>query len=166
MSYTAQASTATPASSHSALVNSWKAEPACVVPTRCLSPCTARQRSRLEWSGAERTKPDGETGTSISRTSVREIPSGDLRLHKVSTYYKRKSLCSRFSLTLVSILAVFCEGAGDTTPAPFVWLEWNTITSHIVAPDYTWPLAMPTVSTTTYSLLRYFSVIAELCHSV
>ncbi|KAL7891640.1 hypothetical protein AOLI_G00011160 [Acnodon oligacanthus] len=79
----AQPSTAPPASSHSVSVSSWRTEPACVAPTRCLSPCTARQRSRLEWSGAERTKPDGETGTSISRSSVREILSGDLRLHKV-----------------------------------------------------------------------------------
>uniref|UniRef100_A0A8B9RB19 Uncharacterized protein n=1 Tax=Astyanax mexicanus TaxID=7994 RepID=A0A8B9RB19_ASTMX len=68
------------------------AAPVCVAPTRCLSPSTPRQRSRLEWSGAERSKPDGETRTSISRTSVREIPLGDLRLHKVSTYSKRKSL--------------------------------------------------------------------------
>uniref|UniRef100_A0A3B1JSP1 CFAP20 domain containing n=1 Tax=Astyanax mexicanus TaxID=7994 RepID=A0A3B1JSP1_ASTMX len=59
------------------------AAPVCVAPTRCLSPSTPRQRSRLEWSGAERSKPDGETRTSISRTSVREIPLGDLRLHKV-----------------------------------------------------------------------------------
>ncbi|XP_072539250.1 protein CFAP20DC [Salminus brasiliensis] len=80
----AQASSAAPASSRRGSVSSRRTEPACMAPTRCLSPCTARQRSRLEWSGAERTKPDGETRTSISRTSVREIPSGDPRLHKVS----------------------------------------------------------------------------------
>ncbi|KAI4902104.1 hypothetical protein NFI96_013183, partial [Prochilodus magdalenae] len=78
-----QTFTASPASSHIASISPWRTEPACTAPTRCLSPCTARQRSRLEWSGAQRTKPDGETGTSISRTSVREILSGDLRLHKV-----------------------------------------------------------------------------------
>ncbi|XP_066521540.1 uncharacterized protein C3orf67 homolog isoform X2 [Hoplias malabaricus] len=90
-----RASTGTPASSHSASVCSWRTEPACMAPTRCLSPSTARQRSRLECSGeAERSRPDGEMGTSISRTSVREIPSGDLRLHKVREGLRSKPVGS------------------------------------------------------------------------
>ncbi|XP_062852694.1 uncharacterized protein C3orf67 homolog isoform X2 [Trichomycterus rosablanca] len=54
-----------------------------VQPTRCLSPSAARVRSRPERPGPERTRPDGDMRKSISRTSVREIPPEDVRLHKV-----------------------------------------------------------------------------------
>ncbi|XP_073809118.1 protein CFAP20DC isoform X1 [Danio rerio] len=59
-------------------------EPMRIAPTRCLSPSSSRQGSRLDRSEADRALPDGDTRISINRTSVREISLKNSGLQKVS----------------------------------------------------------------------------------
>ncbi|XP_048054865.1 uncharacterized protein C3orf67 homolog isoform X4 [Megalobrama amblycephala] len=61
-----------------------KHEPMRIAPTRCLSPSTSRQGSRLDQSQAGRALPDGHTSISINRASVREISTNNSGLQKVS----------------------------------------------------------------------------------
>ncbi|XP_067230417.1 uncharacterized protein C3orf67 homolog isoform X1 [Chanodichthys erythropterus] len=61
-----------------------KHEPMRIAPTRCLSPSTSRQGSRLDQSQAGRALPDGHTSISITRASVREISTNNSGLQKVS----------------------------------------------------------------------------------
>ncbi|ROL50780.1 hypothetical protein DPX16_15024 [Anabarilius grahami] len=61
-----------------------KHEPMRIAPTRCLSPSTSRQGSRLDQSKAGRALPDGDTSISINRASVREISLNNSGLQQVS----------------------------------------------------------------------------------
>ncbi|XP_067316362.1 uncharacterized protein C3orf67 homolog [Pseudorasbora parva] len=61
-----------------------KHEPMRIAPTRCLSPSTSRQGSKLDRSEAGRALPDGDTRISINRASVREISLNNSGLQKVS----------------------------------------------------------------------------------
>ncbi|MCJ8729421.1 hypothetical protein PDJAM_G00106190 [Pangasius djambal] len=85
----AKASTVTHTSTQSSSEGSRRTEMVCVAPTRCLSPCTAKLWSRQERSGPERSRPDGDMRTSINRTSVREIPPEDVKLHEVRESMRR-----------------------------------------------------------------------------
>ncbi|XP_026766932.3 uncharacterized protein C3orf67 homolog isoform X2 [Pangasianodon hypophthalmus] len=84
-----KASTVTHTSTQSSSEGSRRTEMVCVAPTRCLSPCTAKLRSRQEHSGPERSRPDGDMRTSINRRSVREIPPEDVKLHEVRESMRR-----------------------------------------------------------------------------
>ncbi|XP_047670091.1 uncharacterized protein C3orf67 homolog isoform X2 [Tachysurus fulvidraco] len=77
-----KAFTVTHTSTQSSSEGSRRTEMVFVAPTRCLSPCTANLWSRQQHSRSEQSKPDGDMRTSINRTSVREIPPEDVKLHK------------------------------------------------------------------------------------
>ncbi|KAK1796440.1 hypothetical protein P4O66_009494 [Electrophorus voltai] len=78
---------------HSSAVSSWRTERGCMAPARCLSPCTAQPKSSLgsrpRRFGLGRTTADEDTGTTISRTSVQEVPSSDLKIHQVRESTRR-----------------------------------------------------------------------------
>ncbi|XP_053492660.1 uncharacterized protein C3orf67 homolog isoform X4 [Ictalurus furcatus] len=84
-----KASTVTHASTQSSKEGSRRTEMARVAPTRCLSPCTNKKGSRTEHSRPGQNRPDGDIRTPINRTSVREIPSEDLKLHNVRESMRR-----------------------------------------------------------------------------
>ncbi|XP_058258183.1 uncharacterized protein C3orf67 homolog isoform X1 [Hemibagrus wyckioides] len=84
-----KASTVTHTSTQSSSEGSRRTEMVCVAPTRCLSPCTAKLWSRQQHSKPEQSRPDGDMRTSINRTSVREIPPEDVKLHKVRESMRR-----------------------------------------------------------------------------
>ncbi|KAM9483374.1 protein CFAP20DC [Clarias gariepinus] len=85
----AKAFTVTHTSTLSSSERSRRTEIVCVAPTRCLSPSTAKRRGRQEHTGPERNSPDGDMRISINRTSVREIPPEDVKLHKVRESMRR-----------------------------------------------------------------------------
>lgn len=68
-------------------------EPMQIAPTRCLSPSSSRQGSRLDRSEPDRALPDGDTRISINRTSVRKISLKNSELQKVSPFTQKE--CKR-----------------------------------------------------------------------
>uniref|UniRef100_A0A4W4H817 Uncharacterized protein n=1 Tax=Electrophorus electricus TaxID=8005 RepID=A0A4W4H817_ELEEL len=112
---------------HSSAVSSWRTERGCMAPARCLSPCTAQPKSSLgsrpRRFGLGRTTADEDTGTTISRTSVQEVPSSDLKIHQIS--YLRIYSCrnpdnsKEFTKFLIALYAAWA--------APQCVLLWLTV---------------------------------------
>ncbi|KAF4079053.1 hypothetical protein AMELA_G00188730 [Ameiurus melas] len=87
-----KASTVTHASTQSSSEGSRRTEMARLAPTRCLSPCPSKLRSRKEHSRPGQGRPDGDIRTPINRTSVREIPPEDVKLHNVRESMRRMKM--------------------------------------------------------------------------